>query len=407
MSMTTQEPQKQKDGQAVFSKGLEKVVAGQSSICLIDGDQGKLYYRGYSIEALAERSTFEEVAYLLLKGNLPTASQLGRFKNELLALRNVDPEVLNILTRLPKNSHPMAALRTGISALAHFDSRSEEKTPEANLHKAMSLISKTPVVVAAFYRARQGLSAVQPDPVLDLAANFLYMMKAGKPDPIEARVLDQYLILLAEHSFNASTFTARVSISTLSDMYSAIVAAVGTLKGDLHGSANSRTMEMLFEIAEKENIRPYIDQALAKKKKIMGFGHRVYKGPDPRAEVLRRMARDLAEKRTDRNWYEISEEIEKVVWDRKQLYCNVDFYSAYVLYSIGISIDFFTTIFAISRMSGWTAHVIEQLSDNRLIRPTAEYVGEIDLVYRPLTVRHRTISVMRFLADTVKKFFSG
>ncbi len=398
--------EKEKSCEPGLAKGLEKVVAGRSSICLIVGDEGKLYYRGYAIEALADKSSYEEVSYLLLKGTLPAVSDLDGYKRELVGSRTLAPAVLEMVRSLPKDSHPMAALRTGISLLAHFDPESEDKSKEANLRKAVRLIAQTPCLVAAFKRSREGLDVVGPDPELDLAANFLYMIRGKRPDPLETRVLDQYLILLAEHSFNASTFAARVAASTLSDMYSAIVAAVGTLKGDLHGSANSRTMEMLFEIAELENIKPYIDQAIANRKKIMGFGHRVYKGPDPRAEVLHRMARELARNRPDRKWFGISEEVEKLVWDRKKLHSNVDFYSAYVLYSLGIPIDIFTTVFAISRMSGWTAHVMEQREDNRLIRPTADYTGEVGLEYRPITERRRK-SLFRFLADAIKKFFSG
>jgi len=406
MSLSAEATTKDKKKSGSGAKGLEKVIAGQSSICLIVGDKGKLYYRGYAIEGLAQESSFEEVSFLLLREKLPSREELEAFKKELVRLRKVDPEVLELINRIPGKTHPMAALRTALSIIGNFDPRGDEAAHEANVYKAMNLIAKVPVVIAAFARHRRGQAPVPPDENLNHASNFLYMITGHKPNSIEAKALDQYLILLAEHGFNASTFAARVCVSTLSDMYSAIVAAVGTLKGDLHGSASSRSMEMLLEISEPHNIKSYVDNALAKREKIMGFGHRVYKGPDPRAEVLRGMAKSLAENRPDGKWYVLSERLEKEVRARKDLYCNVDFYSAYVLYALGIPVDFFTTIFAMSRVSGWTAHVMEQFSDNRLIRPTSEYTGKIGLVYRPIGERSKRVSVLRFILESIKKFFS-
>jgi citrate synthase len=364
--------------QGQFSKGLEDVVAAESSICLIDGKNSKLFFRGYDIHELAENSNFEETAYLLLFGELPTESQLGEFRRKLAGERPVADEVIQFVSRLPKKADPMAVLRSAVSMLSFYDAEAEDKSMDANLRKAVRLIAKTPVLIAAFERGRNGLDPVAPktDASVDTAANFLYMMKGKDATPVEAKMLDKYYVLLAEHDLNASTFAACITASTLSDMYSAAVSAVGTLKGDLHGSANSRAMESLIAIGEASNVERYVEDALAQKKKLMGFGHRVYKGPDPRAYDLRIMARTLAESNRDQaKWYAISEKLEKLVWDKKKLYPNVDFYSASVLYTVGIPVDQFTPMFAVSRMAGWTAHVLEQLKDNRLMRPVSNYVG--------------------------------
>ena len=373
-----------------FSKGLEDIIAAESSICLIDGKNSNLFYRGYDIHEIAQNSTFEETAYLLLFGSLPTERQLNDFSNKLLSERQLPKGLIDFIEKFPKTVHPMAALRTGVSLLSFFDPEAEDKSMESNVRKAIRLIARTPVIVAYFDRVRRGQSLVHPkmDFSLNSAANFLYMLKGKESSPVEVRTLDMYFVLLAEHDLNASTFAARTTFSTLSDIYSAITSAVGALKGDLHGSANSRSMESLLEIGDIQNVDTFLDKVLDSKKKLMGFGHRVYKGPDPRAADLRAMAKALAETNAEqKKWFAISEKLEQAVWTRKKLNCNVDFYSASVLYTIGIPIDLFTTMFAVSRMAGWTAHVLEQLSDNRLIRPVSNYIGAAPRGYIPIKDR--------------------
>ena len=362
----------------VFSKGLEDIVAAESSICQIDGKNSKLFYRGYDIHDLAQNSTFEETAYLLLFGNLPTERQLVDFSNKLASERELPKGLVQFIQAFPKTVNPMAALRTGVSLLSFFDPEAEDKSMESNVRKAIRLIARTPAIVAYFDRVRHSESLIAPktDSSVNTAANFLYMLKGKESASIEVRTLNMYLVLLAEHDLNASTFAARTTFSTLSDIYSAITSAVGALKGDLHGSANTRSMESLIEIGDISKVDTFVDGALDNKKKLMGFGHRVYKGPDPRAADLRMMAEKLAKTNAEQaKWYAISEKLEQAVWTRKKLNCNVDFYSASVLYTIGVPVDLFTTMFAISRMAGWTSHVLEQLSDNRLIRPVSNYVG--------------------------------
>ncbi|MBI4432291.1 MAG: citrate synthase [Candidatus Omnitrophica bacterium] len=378
-----------KPAKDAFSKGLEGVVAAQSGVCRIDGQNSQLHYRGYNIHDLVRYSTFEETAYLLLFGNLPTAAQLSGFEKQLISERNIPDEVVRFIQLFPKDIHSMAALRTAISYLSFFDKEADDKSVEANVRKAIRLIAKTPAVVACLGRAQKGEKFIAPKTgTVGTAASFLYMLKGKEALAIEVKMLDQYFILLAEHDLNASTFAARITASTLSDMYSAIVSAIGTLKGDLHGSANSRAMESILEVGDVSRVESYVDDALQNKKKLMGFGHRVYKGPDPRAIDLRVMARTLAEHNAEQaKWYAISEKLEKAVWEKKKLNCNVDFYSASVLYTVGIPIDLFTPMFAVSRMAGWTAHVVEQLSDNRLIRPLSYYVGRKDESYVPLAKR--------------------
>ncbi len=373
-----------------FSEGLEDVVAAESSICLIDGKNSKLSYRGYDIHDLAEKSNYEETSYLLLFGKLPNASELADFRKKLAAEREIAPELQGLLKSFPADAHPMATLRSAVSLLSFFDKEAEDKSAEANVRKAVRLVSKTPTLVATIERLRKKQPRVAPktSPDASLAANFLYMMKGSDATPVEVSMLDKYLVLLAEHDLNASTFSAMISASTTSDIYSAMSAAVGTLKGDLHGSANSRAMESILAIGDISRVEPYVEDALANKKKLMGFGHRVYKGPDPRAKDLRAMAKTLADNNPEQaKWYAISEKLEKAVWDRKKLNCNVDFYSASVLYTIGIPVDMFTTIFAISRMSGWAAHYLEQSAHNRLLRPVSLYTGASPRPYAPLQSR--------------------
>ncbi len=373
-----------------FSKGLEDIVAAESSICQIDGQNSKLFYRGYEINDLARNSTFEETAYLLLFGHLPTAKELSDFLNKLAAEREVSPDLVRLLENFPKNADSMTALRTEASLLSFYDAEADAKSAEAEMRKAIRLIARTPTLVAYNQRVQKGQKIVPPkrEASVSTAANFLYMLNGKKADPVEVRMLDKYLILLAEHDLNASTFAACITASTLSDIYSAIVSAIGTLKGDLHGSANSRAMESIIAIGNVDRVEVYVEDVLQNKKKLMGFGHRVYKGPDPRADSLRAMAKALADNNPEQaKWYALSEKLEKIVWERKKLYCNVDFYSASVLYTLGIPIDLFTTIFAISRMAGWTAHVLEQHADNRLIRPVSSYTGLTNQTYVPIKDR--------------------
>ena len=373
-----------------FSEGLEDVVAAESSICLIDGKNSKLAYRGYDIHDLAGRSNYEETSYLLLFGKMPNAAELSDFRKKLAAEREVPQGLLELFRSFPLKAHPMAVLRSAVSLLSFFDAEAEDKSAESNVRKAIRLIAKTPTLIATFERMRRGQARVAPNlsAEVSLAANFLTMMKGAAPSVVEAAMLDKYLILLAEHDLNASTFAARTTASTMSDIYSAASAAVGTLKGDLHGSANSRAMESILAIGDVGRVAAYVEDALANKKKLMGFGHRVYKGPDPRAADLRVMAKTLADNNPEQaKWYAISEKLEQAVWEKKKLYCNVDFYSASVLYTLGIPVDLFTTIFAVSRMSGWTAHVLEQYSHNRLMRPVSLYTGSLNQTYVPIQNR--------------------
>lgn len=373
-----------------FSKGLEDVVATESSICSIDGKELKLRYRGYDIHELVARSNYDEIAYLLLKGELPTAVQLTEFRRKLAAERALPSTVVDFLRTLPKGANPMAVLRTAISYMAFSDPESEAKSTEANERKALRLVARTPVIVAAYDRIRNGKQPVAPatDAETGTAANFLKMLKGTEPRELEVQALEKYLVLLAEHDLNASTFAARTTASTTSDMYSAITSAIGALKGDLHGSANTRSMEMILEVGSPEKAETYVAGVLDRKEKLMGFGHRVYKGQDPRAEDLRRMAKDLIQVNPEQaKWYAISETIERIVKEKKGLSCNVDFYSASVLYSIGIPVDLFTPMFAVSRMAGWTAHVLEQYANNRLLRPVSAYLGSAPRAYVPIQNR--------------------
>ncbi|MBI4550418.1 MAG: citrate synthase [Candidatus Omnitrophica bacterium] len=369
-----------------FSKGLEGVVAAQTFLSHVAGQEGRLFYRGLEIYDLAKYSAFPETCYLLLYGNLATKPELDRFTQEMTRARALPEGFLGLLKTLPKNLHPMAMLRTAVSLLASFDPDADNLSREALLAKGIRLTSQMPTLIAAFERLRRGKEPVAPDASLDHAANFLYMLSGNRPSPAHAKALDAYLILLADHGLNASTFSARVTVATLSDYYSGITSAIGTLKGDLHGSANQRAMEMFLEIGEIGKVEAYVQGLLANHKKVMGFGHRIYKTEDPRATVFRQIAKDLCTGPAEK-WYQISEKIAEIVQREKKIYCNVDFYSASVLYTIGIPVDLFTTVFAMSRVIGWSAHIIEQLADNRLIRPQAEYVGPVNQSYVPLERR--------------------
>jgi citrate synthase len=370
------------------SKGLAGVAVADSAIAFIDGQKGILRYRGLSIEALASHSTYEEVAYLLLFGALATREQLDAFSARLAAERGLDDSVWNMLTSFPCWPQPMEALRTAVSAISSCDPHAGDDSHAANVNKAIHLIAKMPTVMAYHYRHSQGQEPVPPSPDLGHAANFLYMLRGEPPTEVEARAMDLVLVLLAEHGFNASTFTARVTASTLSDVYSAITSAIGTLKGPLHGGANERAMEMLLEIGSEDKVQAYVDQALAAKKRIMGFGHRVYKVMDPRAIQLQSMVCALEEEAEDPRWCHLSLKVDQVVRDRKEgIYPNVDFYSAPTLYTLGVPAELFTPIFAISRVAGWLAHVLEQFADNRLIRPLSNYVGPDERPYVPVQER--------------------
>jgi citrate synthase len=355
-------------------EGLEGVVATTSRICFIDGDNGILAYGGIDIHELAEKSTFEETCYLLWHGKLPTLNELNGLRTELGKERKLDPEVLDLLRSFPKDASPMDVLRTTVSALGIYDRHGADE--EGKVQKAIRLTSQVAMIVAGFDRLRKGKEIVQPDPALSHAANFLLLLNGEKPSATAERALDIALILHADHELNASTFAARVAAATLSDMHSAITAAIGTLKGALHGGAN----EAVFHILEKIDTSgadpvEYVRKMLAEKKKISGFGHRVYHTEDPRATHLRRMSEDLCRSAGQPKWFEMSSRIEQFVKSEKKLNANVDFYSASTYHVLGIAVDLFTPIFAVSRISGWTAHVIEQLEHNRLIRPRADYIG--------------------------------
>ncbi len=368
--------------------GLEGVVVAESEISYVDGEAGKLVYRGYAIEDLAEHSTFEETTALLLDGELPTRSALDELTGSLAAERALDDRAMELLRELPTDAEPMAVLRTIVSAAGTVDPDSLDPSPEATRRKAIRLIAVFPTIVAAFDRLRNGLEPVAPSGDLGHAANFLYMLSGEDPDPEDARVLDVCLILHAEHGMNASTFSARVTAATLSDIHSAVTSAIGTLKGPLHGGANQEVMKMLLEIQE-QGVQPaqHVREKLGRKEKVMGFGHRVYKTMDPRAPILRRFSRDLTERAGQSELYAMSEEILETMASEKGIDPNVDFFSASTYYALGITPDLFTPIFAIARISGWCTHVEAQYAHNRLIRPRAKYVGKKGLSYTPLDQR--------------------
>jgi citrate synthase len=356
-------------------KGLQDVVANESSICFIDGERGILSYRGIDIHELAQRSTFEETTYLLWNGKLPTAAELEQFRRQLAAARTLPPQVIDFLRTLPKTASPMEVLRTTVSLLSTYETDANSTTHAANLLKSFHLTSQIAMIVACFDRIRKGKNLVEPDPSLSHAANFLWLLNGEKPSATATRALDVALILHADHELNASTFAARVIAATLSDMHSAITGAIGALKGPLHGGANEAVMRILYAIDKAgEDPVEHVRGMLDRKEKISGFGHRVYTTEDPRATHLRRMSEELG-RDANPKWYEMSRQIELFVKDQKKLNANVDFYSASTYTTLGINIDLFTPIFAISRIAGWCAHVIEQHDDNRLIRPRAEYTG--------------------------------
>jgi citrate synthase len=367
------------------TKGLEGIVAAKSSISsIIDGI---LTYQGINIDELAEQATFEEVAYLLWHGKLPTQSELDGLIAELGKYAAIPADVIAGLRLYPKASNSMAALRTAVSSLALYDAEANDMSSEANYRKAVKLQAQLPTVVAAYARIREGKEPIAPKQGVGIAHNFLYMLTGEEPAKVAIEAMDKALVLHADHELNASTFAARVTVATLSDIYSGVTSAIGALKGPLHGGANEAVMVMLDEIGSVANVEPYIQNKLNNKEKVMGFGHRVYKNGDPRAKHLMQMSRQLGQLKGDMTLYDMSIKIDDLVTSQKGLKPNVDFYSASCYTLLGIPRDLFTPIFAISRVSGWTAHILEQYEDNRLIRPRAEYVGPVNQHYVPIAKR--------------------
>ena len=385
--MTDHVKAKEKDT-PVKAPGLEGVIALESELSFIDGQRGDLVYRGYDIHDLAEQASFEEVIYLLANGNLPTQDQLDELTAQLQAARPLPEPVLDLIRQVPDDAHPMAVLRTAVSALAFHDPETEDPAPEANRRKATRILAQMPGVIAAFARLRSGKEYVPPLDDGSTARNFLYMLNGEMPGTAAEETFDVCLVLHADHGLNASTFTGRVIGSTLSDMYSAVTGAIGALKGPLHGGANVEVMKMLLEI-DKSDQDPvtFVKQRLEAGDRIMGFGHRVYKTMDPRADILRGMLEDLSEEQNAQKWHRYSMQIMETMKDETGIDPNVDFFSASVYYMLGIDIDLYTTIFALSRTAGWSSHLLEQWADNRLIRPRAEYVGDKNRTLTPIAER--------------------
>ncbi|MFQ5897318.1 MAG: citrate/2-methylcitrate synthase [Candidatus Methylomirabilia bacterium] len=372
---------------AEIKLGLEDVVVLTSEICFIDGHQGRLIYRGFDIDDLVAHSTFEEVVYLLWYGALPSRKELDSHRRALIRARKLAPRVVALLRTLPKKTTPMEVLRTGASALAAFDPDAADNSREASLRKAVRLTAQMPTLMAAWERIRRGKAPVPPNPRLSHAANFLYMISGKKPTDLAAKTFDVALILHADHELNASTFAARVTAATLSDLHSAITSAIGALKGPLHGGANEQVMRMVEQVKEPARAEAWIRKALVDKIRISGFGHRVYRVEDPRAKHLRRLATELGQQAGNSRDVEILQTVARVVTEEKHIYPNVDLYSGASYASMGIATDQFTPIFAISRVAGWAAHVLEQHAHNRLIRPRAEYTGATSATYVPVDQR--------------------
>jgi citrate synthase len=370
-----------------YSPGLEGIIAGVSSISEVNPEKQKLAYRGFDIEDLANHSTFEEVAYLLLHGKLPNKSELKTFVSELGSERKLPPQVYKVLKLTPVTAGPMDALRTCVSFLGTMDPDAGDNSLDANLRKASRLIAKMGTIVAANFRIRSGLPTVRPSAKLSHAANLFNMITGRKPEDHEKRAFDVSLILYAEHTFNASSFSGRVIASTLSDMHSAVTGAIGALKGPLHGGANEEAMKMLLEIGEASKAENWVKGALADKRRLMGFGHRVYKWGDSRVPIMKKVGKQLAERTSDKKWIEIAEIVEGVMEREKKLYPNVDFPCAYVYRMLGLPVEVYTPVFAASRIVGWAAHVIEQHADNRLIRPDSIYRGQRGQTYVPVDRR--------------------
>ena len=374
-------------GSAGSGAGLEDVVAGESSICLVDGKLGRLLYRGYDVAELAENSSFEEVAYLLWYGRLPGRIEFDAFLDTFTGSARLPIETAMILRMFPKAATPMEVLRTAISSLGHWDPDSGDTRLDACLRKAIRLTERLPLLVTAHARLRNGLEPLQPVPGRSIAHNFLYTLFGVEPDPIMVTAFDVALILHADHELNASTFAARVVAATMSDMYSAVTAAIGALKGPLHGGANEQAVAMFREIGDAANADAWINQALAARRKVPGFGHRVYRTDDPRAVILKEYARTVSKTAGDMRLFDIGCAVESAMRERSKVYPNVDLWSGICYSAMNIPSELFTPIFAVSRMVGWTAHILEQWSNNRLIRPRAEYTGPVDLPYVPINRR--------------------
>lgn len=367
--------------------GLRGVAAATSSISDVNGEKGELIYQGYNIHDLAKHSTFEEVVFLLWNKRLPDDLELSELKRSLSEAYEIPKEIIELMKQFPDEADPTDVLRTTVSALEFYDPSSRNLSREASIRTATKLTAQFPTIVAASDRIRKGREPLRPNPSFNIASNFLYMLKGEEPSEHDARVFDICLILHADHELNASTFTARVVAGTLASMYSAVTAAIAALSGPLHGGANTNVMKTLLEIGAVENVESYIKKALAEKRKIMGFGHPVYRTEDPRATHLRQFAKEMGERAGNAKWYEMSRRMEEVMMREKSLYPNVDFFSASTYYMMGISLDLYTPIFALSRISGWTGHILEQFADNKLIRPRAEYVGRRDVPYVPIAER--------------------
>ena len=381
-------------GKVVISKGLENICIDKSTICYIDGFHSKLYYRGYSIEDLAQNSTYEETVYLILYGRLPTRRELNDFSGWMREERDIPGEVVELLAKIPRDIEPMEMLRTAVSYLGNLDPGRHDMSLEGVMRKTIRLISKMPTIIAYWYRIRDGKEIVCPDPRLNHAENFLYMMHGGKPEQILAKAMDVSMILYAEHEMNASAFTAVVIASTLSDYYSAIVGAIGALRGPLHGYANVAAMRQFDEIGSPENVdKWYQDYILTGRKRVMGAGHRVYKTYDPRAKIFREYAWQFAEKagRKVKDYYEIAKRLEELVMSQlcetRNICTNVDYWSGIIYHAMGIPIDLYCALFAASRTIGWSAHILEYIADNRIIRPRLYYDGEVDKEYIPIENR--------------------
>lgn len=374
-------------------KGLDNVIIDESRLSLVNGAEGKLVYSGYKIEDLAANALYEEVVYLLWNGRLPNKAELESLRAEIAENAFVAPEILEILKHLPKNSDPMAVMRSAVSLLAHYDPDSEDTSAEANRRKAVRLNGQAVTLVAAWARIRKGLAPVPPRLDLNLAQNFIYMLRGEAPEASAVNAINAYMVLLTEHGMNASTFSARVTVSTGSDMHSAIVSAIGTLKGPAHGGANAEAMKMFLEIGDPANVQTWFDENIKSgKRRIMGIGHRVYKALDPRAAVLRDRAEALAVGSGNGKWFEIADKLAVLAraneyFIERNLHPNVDYFSAIVLYTLDLDVDMFTPLFAMSRMAGWTAHIMEQAANNRLVRPDVLYTGPVDLVWTSLEER--------------------
>ena len=394
VTASTSASDKEASADKTAARGLKGIIAADTKICDVDGDLGKLIYRGYNIHDLAKNSSFEETAYLLFKGELPSSSELAEFNKVLVHHREIEPPVLAFLKTLPRNTPPMTALRSAVSMSGVYDPIAEDDSPEANFEKSIRLTAEMTTIVAAIQRIQAGLEPIAPRQDLSHAANFMYMLNDKVPSKDAEKAMDLILILHAEHALNASTFAARVIAATLSDIYSAVTGAIGALKGPLHGGANTEVLKTLIEVGEVKNVVPWVEAVRAKKGKFMGFGHAVYKVEDPRAIHLKDLSRRLGLEAGDTKLYDISLAMEQAVISTIHKNCNVDFYSASLQHYMGIPGDMFTCVFAASRIVGWCAHILEQLSDNKIIRPSSNYVGPAERPYLAVEKRKRGFNVL-------------